>query len=63
MVPAVVGALGGGIKMLKVDLKKIFNNNELLEEVVAVMQKTVLIDRESIVQRVMSGLIQREDNE
>ena len=63
MVPAVVGALGGGIKMLKVDLKKIFNNNELLEEVVAVMQKTVLIDRESIVQRVMSGLIQGEDNE
>ena len=63
MVPAVVGALGGGIKMLKVDLKKIFNNNELLEEVVAVMQKTILIDRESIVQRVMSGLIQGEDNE
>ena len=31
MVPVVVGALGGGIKALKVDLK-IFNNNELLED-------------------------------
>ena len=57
MVPIVVGALSGGIKALNVDLKKIFSNNELLEEEVAVMQKTVLMDSESIVRRVMSGLI------
>ena len=63
MIPVIVGALGGGIKVLKFDLKKIFDNNELLEEMVAVMQKTVLINNESIVQRVMSGLIQRQDNE
>ena len=63
VVPVAVGALGGGIKALKVDLKKIFNNNELFEEVVAVIQKSILImDSESIVQRVMSGLIQGEDN-
>ena len=46
-----------------IDLKKSFDNSELLEEVVAVMQKTVLMDSESIVQRVMSGLIQGKDNE
>ena len=63
VVPVVVGALGGSIKALKVDLKKIFNNNKLLEEVVAVMQKAVLMDSETIVRRVMSGLIQGEDNE
>ena len=63
MIPVIVRALGGGIKVLKFDLKKIFDNNELLEEMVAVMQKTVLINNESIVQRVMSGLIQRQDNE
>ena len=57
VVPVVVGALGGDIKALKVNLKKIFGNNELLEEVVAVMQKTVLMDSESIVQRVIPGLI------
>ena len=28
VVPVVVAALGGGIKALKVDLKKIFNNNK-----------------------------------
>ena len=39
MFPVVLGALGDGIKALKVDLKKIFNNNE----VVAVMQKTILM--------------------
>ena len=50
-----------GIKALKVDLNKMLENNELLDEVVAMMQKTVLMDSESIVRRVMSGLIQ-EDN-
>ena len=39
MFPVVLGALGDGIKALKVDLKKIFNNNK----VVAVMQKTILM--------------------
>ena len=63
VVPVVVGTLCGGIKALKVDLKKIFNNNELLDEVVAVMQKTVLMDSESIDGRVMSSLIKGENNE
>ena len=56
-VPVVVGVLGGVIKVLKVDLKKIFDNNELLDELVGLMQKTVLMDRESAIRRVMSGLI------
>ena len=63
VVPVVAGALGGDIKLLKVDLKKIFDNNELLDKVVAMMQNTVLTDSEVIVRRVMSGLIQGEDNE
>ena len=60
--PVIFGAMGSGIKVLKVNLK-IFDNNELLHEVVAMMQKTVLMDSESINQRVMSGLVQGEDNE
>ena len=63
MVLVVVGALSGGVKALNVDLQKVLDNNELLDEVVAVMQKTVLLDSKSIVQRAMSGLIQGEDNE
>ena len=63
MAPIVFRALDGGKKALKVDLKKIFDNNELLEEEVAMMQKTALVDSESIVRRAMSGLIQGKDNE
>ena len=53
VVLAVVSALGGGIKALNIDLKKIFDNNELLVEGIAVMQNTVLIDSESIIRRVI----------
>ena len=63
VLPVIIGALGGGIKTLRKDLKKVFHNNELLDEVVATMQKTVLMDSESIIHRVMSGLIQGEENE
>ena len=60
IVPVVAGALGGGIKVLRFDLKKIFGNNELLQEIIAMIQKTILMDSESIIQRVISGLIQGE---
>ena len=59
---AIVRALDSGIKAPKVDLKKIFNNNKLLDEVVTMMQETVLMDSEIIIRRVLSVLIQ-EDNE
>ena len=62
IVSVVVEALHGCIKVLKADLKKIFDNKELLDEVVSMIRKTVLMDSESIVRRVMSGLIQGEDN-
>ena len=61
VVPVVVGALGGGIKELKVDLRKIFANTELIDKVAAMMQKTVLMDSESIIRRVISGIIQGDD--
>ena len=63
VVPVLVGALGGGIKVLRVNLKKIFYNNKLLNKVFAMMQETVLMSSESIIRRVISGLIQGEDNE
>ena len=34
VVPVVVGAFGGGIKALGLDLKKTFENNELLDEII-----------------------------
>ena len=41
VVPVVEAALGGGIKALRFDLKKIFENNELLDEIISMMQRTV----------------------
>ena len=49
VVPVVVRALGSDIKVIKVDLTKIFDNNRLLNEVVAMMQKIALMDNDSIV--------------
>ena len=63
VLPAVIGALGGSIKTLRKNLKKVFHNNELLEEVIAMMQKMLLMDSESIVHRVMSRLIQGEEDD
>ena len=60
IVPVVVGALVGGIKTLRFELKKIFENNELLYKIIVIMQRAVLMDSESIIQRVISGLIQGE---
>ena len=58
-----VGALGGGIKALRFDLKNFFENNGLLEEIIAIMQRAVLMDGESIIRRVITGLFQGEDIE
>ena len=57
MVPVVVRTFGGGIKVLKVNLKKKFDKNELLDKVAVMMQKTVLMDCKSMARRVMSDLI------
>ena len=64
MVLVLVGALGSDIKVLKVDLKKVFDKNELLDEVVVMMQKTFLMDSKSTVclvlskEKIMSSLFQ-----
>ena len=49
IVPVVVGPSGGGIKALRFGLKKKIENNELLDETIAIMQRTVLMDSESII--------------
>ena len=60
IVPLIIGAMGGGVKALANDVKKLFDKKEdgLVTEIVATIQKTVLMDSESILRRVMSGLIQ-----
>ena len=57
----------GRLKMLleccRVLFRKRFFNLQKLIIIIITMQKTVLMDSESIIRRVMSGLIQGEENE
>ena len=63
VVPVIIGALKGGMKMLKTELKMVFNDQELVDKTVGEMQRTVLMDGESIIRRVISGLIQGDEAE
>ena len=65
IVPVVIGALGGGIKDALRDVGSVFGERlereRLAEIIVAEMQNTVLMDIESIVRKVLSGLVQHVD--
>ena len=63
VVPVIIGALVGGMKMLKTELKTVFIDQELVGKIAGEMQRTVLMDSESIIRRVISGLIQGDEAE
>ena len=51
----IIGCLGGGIKELKESLKCIFENDN--KSLAREMQKTVLWESESLMRKVLSGLL------
>ena len=65
IIPVVISALGGGMKEVLRDVERVFSERlerkKLAEKAVAEMQKTVLMDSESMVRKVLSGLVQHED--
>ena len=42
VIPVIIGALGGGMKLLKTELKTIFDDQELVDKIGGEMQRTVL---------------------
>ena len=60
----VIGALGGGIKEVLCDAERLFSKHSeperLAETTVAKMQKTILMDSERMIRKVLSGLMQHE---
>ena len=56
-VPVIIGCLEGGIKQLENDVRKIFGNEKQITPTVREMQKTVLWESESIIRKVLSGLL------
>ena len=61
VVPVIIGALGGGTRKMMSDISRIFEKDEVVKKIAAEMQKTVLMDAETTLQKVLSGLIQRDD--
>ena len=59
--PRVIGALGGGIRQIMVDMGNIFENKELLKRTICEMQKAVLMDSETTSRKALSGLVQEMD--
>ena len=59
--PLIIGALGGGMKSVMVELSNVWNKNKLAKQVARGMQKTILMDSESTIRKVLSGLIQGEN--
>ena len=56
----VINAFGGGIKEILKELQNMFEKDDLCERIMAEMQKTNLMDSETIIQKVLSGLAQSD---
>ena len=57
-----IGCLGGGINKSIKEVRRIFENDELAKQIVGTMQKTVLMDSETILRKILSGLVQYVEN-
>ena len=57
----IIGVSEGGMKSAVVELSNVLNKNELAKQVAGEMQKTILMNNESTVRKVLSGLIQDEN--
>ena len=60
VLPLVISAFGGGIKEILKELENMFEKDDLCERIMAEMQKTNLIDSETIIRKVLSGLSQSD---
>ena len=60
VVPTIIGCLEGGMRKLKESIREIFeyeNNEKELESISREMQKTGLWESESLIRKVLSGLL------
>ena len=60
VISVVIGDLGGGIKEAILEVKKIFKKDDLSEKIVGEMERTVLMDSETIIRKILPGLVQTE---
>ena len=58
--PLVICAFGGGTKETLKEPKNMFEKDHLCEKIVTEMQKTILMDSETIIRKVLSVLVQSD---
>ena len=63
VIPVVIGVLGGGIKKTISELSRLITKRDVVLRTVSEMQKTILMDSESIIGKVMSRLVQGDKDE
>ena len=52
--PLVISVFDGGIKEILKELENMFEKDDLCERILAEMQKTILIDSETIIRKVLN---------
>ena len=57
VVPSVISCLGSGLKRLKEDIKELFTDDKELECTCGEMQKSVIWESETIMRKILLGLI------
>ena len=60
VISVVIGDLGGGIKEAILEVKKIFKKDDLSEKIVGEMERTVLMDSETVIRKILSGHVQTD---
>ena len=60
IVPLLISALGGGTDGMIHGVDQIFGKNDLCIKIVGEIQKTILIDSETTIRKVLSGLVQSD---
>ena len=58
--PLVINVFGAAVKYILKELENMFEKDDLYERIVAEMQKTIFLDSETIIRKVLSGLVQSD---
>ena len=53
-------AFGEGIQDVLSELEKMFEKDDLCKKIVAEIQESILVDSETIIRKVLSGLVPRD---
>ena len=58
VLPIIIGCLGGGIELTQKEVKRLFNSDLMTRKVVGTTQKMILMDSETLMRKILLGLIQ-----